>query len=110
MSLTSGMDWLCPGYNSVLAKQLTTLHGNLTAENTIRDVVPIVQTGDLHIAVYDLPKEILYVANAKADDETGPPMAYDRSEFNTRTLSHTHTHMFVLKDQLCSSCMYTRVL
>lgn len=72
------MDWLCPGYNQVLAKQLTAFHGNLTAENTIRYVVPIVQTGDLHIAVYDLPNEIMYVANAKADYESGPPMAYDR--------------------------------
>ncbi len=72
------MDWLCPGFNQVLGKQLTALHGNITAENTIRDVVPIVQTGDLHIAVYDLPNEILYTANAKADNETGPPMAYDR--------------------------------
>ena len=69
---------MCPGYSSVLAKQLTALHGNLTAENTIRDVVPIVQTGDLHIAVYDLPNQVLYVANAKADYETGPAMAYDR--------------------------------
>ena len=72
------MDWLCPGFNEALAKQLTALHGNITAENTIREVVPIVQTGDLHIAVYDLHNEILYTANAKADDETGPPMAYDR--------------------------------
>ena len=72
------MDWLCPGYNQALAKQLMALHGNLTAESTIREVVSIVQTGDLHIAIYDLPNEVLYVANAKADYETGPPMAYDR--------------------------------
>ena len=78
LNYTAGMDWLCPGYNQVLAKQLTALHGNLTAENTIRNVVSIVQTGDLHIAIYDLPNEVLYVANAKADYETGPPMAYDR--------------------------------
>ncbi len=72
------MDWLCPGYNVVLAKQLNAYHGNITAANTIQYVVPIVQTGDLHVAVYDLPNHVLYVANARADDETGPNMAYDR--------------------------------
>ncbi len=74
----AGMDWLCPGYSVVLARQLTAYHGNITAANTIQYVVPIVQTGDLHVAVYDLPNEVLYVANARADDETGPNMAYDR--------------------------------
>ncbi len=74
------MDWLCPGYSEVLAKQLTTYHGNVTPENTIRNVVSIVQTGDLHIAVYDLSRDMLYVANAKADYETGPVYAYDRYE------------------------------
>lgn len=74
-----GMDWLCPGYSQVLAKQLTTYHGNVTAENTIHNIVSIVQTGDLHVAVYDLPNELLYVANAKADSESGPLHAYDRA-------------------------------
>ena len=75
-----GMDWLCPGYSTVLAKMLQEHHGNLTAEVTIRDVVSIVQTGDLHVAVYDLTKGIVYVANAKSDNESGPTYAYDRSE------------------------------
>jgi hypothetical protein len=37
-----GMDWLCPNYSIVLHKQLETLHGKLTPENTISDVLPIV--------------------------------------------------------------------
>ena len=74
----AGMDWLCPGYSKVLARQLSDLHGNITAASTIRDVVSIVQTGDLHIAVYDLRNQLLYVSNARADGESGPPMAYDR--------------------------------
>lgn len=74
-----GMDWLCPGYSEVLAKQLTKYHGMLNATITIHDVVSVVQTGDLHIAVYDLANEILYVANARADYETGPAKAYDRA-------------------------------
>lgn len=72
------MDWLCPGYNQVLADQLNKYHGNLTAQITIQDIVPIVQTGDLHIAVYDLKQGLAYIAYAKADTETGPLYAYDR--------------------------------
>ncbi len=72
------MDWLCPGFNEVLARQLKTFHGNLTAPLTISHIVPIVQTGDLHIAVYDHHNHQLYVANARGDGETGPAMAYDR--------------------------------
>lgn len=47
--LVSGMDWLCPGYSEVLARQLTLYHGNLTAELLMREVVPIVQTGSLQV-------------------------------------------------------------
>ena len=72
------MDWLCPGYSEVLAKTLNTYHGNLTAQLTVSHIVPIVQTGDLHIAVYDHHNQTLYVANARGDKETGPDMAYDR--------------------------------
>lgn len=72
------MDWLCPGFNEVLARQLTRYHGNLTAEVTIREIVPIVQTGDLHIAVYDLTKELVYVSYARGKDESGAQYAYDR--------------------------------
>mmetsp|Transcript_13527 Transcript_13527/g.31136 ORF Transcript_13527/g.31136 Transcript_13527/m.31136 type:complete len:438 (+) Transcript_13527:18-1331(+) len=74
-----GMDWLCPGYSEVLARQIKAHHGNITAENTIRDIVPITQTGNLHIAVYDLSNSVFYVANARASYETGKAMAYDRT-------------------------------
>ena len=72
------MDWLCPGYSQVLANQLQRYYGNLTAELTIKEIVPIVQTGDLHIAVYDLTKQLVYVSYARADGESGPMFAYDR--------------------------------
>jgi hypothetical protein len=49
-----GMDWLCPTYTSVFHDQLQKHYGNISAVNTIQDIVPIVQTGDLHIAIYDL--------------------------------------------------------
>ena len=74
-----GMDWDCPSFNEVLARQLKANYGNITAENVIRDVVPIVQTGDLHIALYDLTDQLLYTANARADSESGPRNAFDRT-------------------------------
>ena len=49
-----GMDWLCPGYSLVLQNQLKSFHGTLTPENTISHIVSIVETGNLHIAAYDL--------------------------------------------------------
>ena len=76
--LSAGMDWLCPGYSEVLAKQLIFYHGNVTAINTIQDIVSIVQTGDLHVAIYDMSHDLLYVANARGDQESGPLFAYDR--------------------------------
>lgn len=72
------MDWLCPGYSQALARTLEALHGNLTARATISRIVPVVQTGNLHIAVYDHHNNTLYVANARGDGESGPAMAYDR--------------------------------
>ena len=42
-------------------------------------VVPIVQTGDLHIAIYDLTDNAMFVANAAGKGETGPKMACDRA-------------------------------
>ena len=78
-----GMDWLCPAYNlvrepegrysdsrllslnptlylyQVLSEQLRKWHGNITVANTVRDIVSIVQTGNLHAAVYDLTTQVL---------------------------------------------------
>jgi hypothetical protein len=39
------MDWLCPAYSAPLHKQLQHYYGNITAENTIRNITSIVQTG-----------------------------------------------------------------
>ena len=91
------MDWLCPGYSVVLANQLQKYHGNLTADLVIHDIIPVVQSGDLHIAIYDLEQEVMYVSNAKGDGESGPDMAYDRQANHACT--HTHTHMHTHKLQ-----------
>lgn len=73
-----GMDWMCPNFSIVLHRQLSKLRGLLDPATTVKEVVPIVQTGDLHIAIYDLTDAMMYVANARGEGETGPPMAYDR--------------------------------
>ena len=62
----------------MLARQLSQYHGQLTPEVTIQNVVSIVQTGDLHVAVYDLTNDHVFIANAKADTESGPLSAYNR--------------------------------
>ena len=72
------MDWLCPSYNEVLSKQLKKHYRELSPDVVIRDVVSIEQSGSLHIAIYDLNNDFVYIANAKGTYETGPPDAYDR--------------------------------
>lgn len=74
-----GMDWLCPTFTSVLHTQLEKNYGKISAATTIQDIVPIVQTGDLHIALYDLHKMMMHVSVAKRDGQTGALMAYDRA-------------------------------
>jgi len=61
---------------------------NVTALNTIHDLVSISMTGDLHIAVYDYNHMLMYVANARAPNETGPLPAYNRQfvQFDMRKL------------------------
>lgn len=73
-----GMDWLCPGYSQVLSSQLLKYHGNITAENTIRYITAITQTGDLHVVISDLTDMKMWVAFAAASTESGPMYAYDR--------------------------------
>lgn len=83
-----GMDWLCPSFNQALAQQLTSLYGNLTAENSIRNVTSIVQTGSLLVTYYDFNQDTIYTSNARGSKERGPDNAYDRPfvKINARNL------------------------
>ena len=74
-----GMDWICPNDNQMLSDQLKKYYGNITALNTIRYILPYVQTGDLHIAIYDHANRYMYVANAASENETGELEAYRRT-------------------------------
>lgn len=76
-----GMDWLCPGWSGRLMQQMNYLHGNVTAENTIREIVSLVQTGSLHVAVHDFAAEQMFVSFHVPDGfpKDAPQKAYERS-------------------------------
>lgn len=76
----NGMDWLCPNYDSVLAQQLNKFHGSISEVNLIHDVVPTVQTGDLHLAIYDLTDSNMHVSFMRKTDAdvNEPHYAYER--------------------------------
>ena len=76
----NGMDWLCPSYNQKLAEQLDAYHGHITEVNTIHDILPTVQTGDLHIVVYDLTSGKAHISFMRSStaDESEPHYAYER--------------------------------
>ena len=73
-----GMDWICPNDNKMLGDQLSKFHGNITAENTISDVISYVGTGNLPVAIYDHAAELMYAATAAPDGASGPKYAYQR--------------------------------
>jgi len=73
-----GMSWNVPAYDGPLHDKLTEHYGNINAEVTINDILPSVKTGNLQTVVYDLTDMKIWVANARADDETGPLPAYER--------------------------------
>lgn len=73
-----GMDWVCPNDNRMLSHQLNAFYGNLTVENTIQSITSYVQTGDVHISVYDHAKRHMYVSVAAKDGTPGPREAYAR--------------------------------
>ena len=72
------MDWLCPSYSKVLANNVKKHYGNLTADVIIHGIVPVIQSGNLQVAVYDLAENMAYLANARASYDTGPMDAYNR--------------------------------
>ena len=73
------MDWICPNDNRMLSDRLSALHGNISVEATIRSIVPYVQTGDLHIAIYDHDAMLMYIATAAREGAGGPKNAYQRA-------------------------------
>jgi hypothetical protein len=83
-----GMDWICPYFQYKLSQQLNALHGRLTPENTISNVTAVVGTGDLHIGIMDLTDEVLFVANARGVNQTGPDRAFQRQFIRLNMSTH----------------------
>jgi len=75
-----GMDWLCPGYNQVLANQLTYAYGKITPQLAIQNITAIEQSGNLFLTYYDLGNNVMYMSFAASHNETvGSPNAFDRT-------------------------------
>lgn len=72
------MDWLCPGFSRPLGQQIKAAWGAISPARIISDVTALVTTGDVHIAVYDLTDQVMYVSFMAADPSAVPQMAYDR--------------------------------
>lgn len=76
----NAMDWLCPSYNAVAGAQLGYGWGALSIPLLLSNVTSLTQTGDLHVAAYDLTANELYVsfmASSTSKVQT-PQFAYDR--------------------------------
>jgi len=73
-----GMDWDCPTFDELLAQQLVANYGNITAASSIWDITSVLQSGDLHLAFYDLTDMNIYVAFAAPHNVGGPTDAYAR--------------------------------
>jgi isopenicillin-N N-acyltransferase like protein len=69
-----------PNYDTVLAQQLQTYYGNINEDTVVHNILPTVQTGDLHIAFYDLTESNMHVSFMRQStaDESEPLYAYER--------------------------------
>jgi hypothetical protein len=65
-----GMDWNCPSFYIRLHEMLQKYHGNITAENTIRYILPGLNSGNLQAVIYDLSNEWVYIAYGHVDEQT----------------------------------------
>jgi isopenicillin-N N-acyltransferase-like protein len=76
----NGMDWLCPNFDTVLGAQLQKYHGVIDENVIIGNILPTVQTGNLHIAVYDMGNNNMHVSFSRPTSEatTEPEYAYER--------------------------------
>jgi len=83
-----GMDWICPGDNIVLGQQILKYYGKLTPEVAVKEIGSVEQSGDNHIALYDLTNLGLYVAFAAPHGTPNPQAAYSRqfTHFNLQPL------------------------
>jgi hypothetical protein len=80
-----GMDWMCPSFNKVLSTELESYYGQLSPQVAIKYLTAVEQSGDNHLAYYDLSNLEMYVSFAAPHNVGGNPAAYARQ----------FTHFFV---------------
>jgi len=74
-----GMDWMDPGYSGLLSQLLEQYYGNITSDVAMKDIVAHLQSGDLHIALYDYVNDQAFIGlHAKSDENTIYQNAYQR--------------------------------
>jgi len=83
-----GMDWQCPTFNLALSQQLTKYYGKLTPQVAIRSVTAVEESGDNHVAYYDLTHMQLFVSFAAPHNVSGPAEGYARqfTQFDVNAL------------------------
>jgi len=76
----NGMDWDCPTYTQALGEQLAKFHGSIDETTIVHDILPTVQTGNLHVAVADLTDMNWHISFARRTtaDPSEPMNGYER--------------------------------
>jgi len=79
-------------YSALLQEQ----RGKITPQVTIKNIISVSETGNLHAAIYDLTNMFMWVANARADGESGPLNAFQRPfvQFNMTDLFNEKRPLF----------------
>ena len=62
---------LCPNFNLVLGQQLDKYHGSIDEHVIVKNILPTVQTGNLHAAVYDLTESLMHVSFCRSTRYSG---------------------------------------
>jgi len=73
-----GMDWDCPTYNLILSEQIKKFYGQITPQIAIQYFTAVEQSGDNHLAYYDLTDMQFYVSFAAQFYIGGPVPGYAR--------------------------------
>lgn len=68
----------CPTFDTVMAQNITAFYGNITAYNVRHEILPSVNTGNLHVMIADYSTRELYVSTAMSSTQTGNMNAYSR--------------------------------
>jgi hypothetical protein len=72
------MDWLCIPFNQRLGDLLANYSGIITAQITVREILPSLTSGNLQTVIYDLTNQTVYFAYGLVTEDNKKINAYDR--------------------------------